>query len=111
MSTSSFSHPTLPTISSSIALPNPAKTIWDIYRHLLELGREACAVGPPSKAKEYISRSNARQLLQHIPTAEKLSLLCKCDDVPSALEWISIFEGPCDDIMDEESWPADDFDA
>jgi hypothetical protein len=83
--------------------------VWDLYRHLLELGREACAIGPAAKAREYLEGSNARQLLQHLPSAEKVALVGACEDVPSAGEWLGIFEGPLDDLVDDEAWPVDDF--
>jgi len=92
---------------AAAASVNMTKIAFDTYRHLLELGRESAAQ-PADKQAEYLERSQARQLLNHVPAADKLAAFGACADMPSPAEWVAIFETPIEVEMDSDlTWPAE----
>jgi len=86
---------------------NMTKVVFDVYRHILELGRD-CAAQPPEKQIEYLEKSQARQFINHVPTAEKIAAFGACDEIPTPAEWVAIFETPIDLTLDSDvTWPAE----
>lgn len=81
--------------------------MFEIYRHFLELGRE-CGGMTEEKAAEYLEKSQAKQFIQHIPTAEKITFFGDCDDLCSPQDYINIYETPVDLVLESEKvWPVE----
>jgi hypothetical protein len=82
---------------------------FETLRNLLELGREAAALsGSEEKQLDFLLNSQSKQLIQRVPTAERIAGYMTCEELFDIESFLESFDAPVEfELESEKVWPIE----